>query len=541
MTTLVRSAEAKPASRVKALWIAHGVSFQWLVVLLFAVLLVDWLTFTAGYAATDDPGTYTWQAWAVLEGKGLAHYTFWYDHPPVGWIQIAFYAWLTRGFDRAEIGILMASEFMVIMQLASCVLIFMFMRRLGFHRAFGALAVILFTFTPLGVQYQKLAFLDNIAVTWMLAAMVFAVSPRRSLASALGAGVCLAISVLSKETSAIWFVPVAYALWQNHSAKAYRRWVFVTFITSFALLGSFYVLYAFVKGEFFPGPGHVSLLDSLIWQLGRDIAFDALGLWSSFDVLLLIMTLVALPVAFVVRRLRPVAVGFTILAIMVIRGGYIPAPFIICILPFMALTVAGALGVLWPHREVVRGTLRGWANVSYMRYTRMVLVTLIVVAIAFITAPKWQEQIEIATPRDELVAYQQTLDYIVDNIPKDAVLAVDDNIWGDLVRKGYTNVVWFYKLDLDPAVQKQYVPNGYKGIDYVILKQIYTEIARDNAADPVVIQAMENGQHVARFGNLDPARGNIVNPYDVYKVVKSGNADEALKPGSTPNAAQVEK
>lgn len=36
----------------------------------------------------DDEGTYTAQAWAVLHGD-LAHYTYWYDHPPAGWIQLA--------------------------------------------------------------------------------------------------------------------------------------------------------------------------------------------------------------------------------------------------------------------------------------------------------------------------------------------------------------------------------------------------------------------------------------------------------------------
>src|SRR5687768_3254695 len=98
MSTLAESAEASFAARARRWTKEHWVSFNWLVVLLFIVFLVDWLTYTAGYAATDDPGTYTWQAWAVLEGKGLAHYTYWYDHPPLGWIQIALYAWVTRGF-----------------------------------------------------------------------------------------------------------------------------------------------------------------------------------------------------------------------------------------------------------------------------------------------------------------------------------------------------------------------------------------------------------------------------------------------------------
>ena len=44
--------------------------------------------------ASDDEGTYLAQAWAVATGKGLAHYTYWYDHPPLAWIQLAALSWI---------------------------------------------------------------------------------------------------------------------------------------------------------------------------------------------------------------------------------------------------------------------------------------------------------------------------------------------------------------------------------------------------------------------------------------------------------------
>jgi hypothetical protein len=37
----------------------------------------------------DDEGTYVAQAYAVSRLGDLSHYTYWYDHPPLGWIQIA--------------------------------------------------------------------------------------------------------------------------------------------------------------------------------------------------------------------------------------------------------------------------------------------------------------------------------------------------------------------------------------------------------------------------------------------------------------------
>ncbi len=48
----------------------------------------------------DDEGTYTAQAWAITHLGELTHYTYWYDHPRTGWIQIAGYTSLTGAFAR---------------------------------------------------------------------------------------------------------------------------------------------------------------------------------------------------------------------------------------------------------------------------------------------------------------------------------------------------------------------------------------------------------------------------------------------------------
>ena len=57
------------------------------------VVLIAWNI--GGFpTASDDEGTYLAQAWAVREGLGLAHYTYWYDHPPLAWIQLALVSWI---------------------------------------------------------------------------------------------------------------------------------------------------------------------------------------------------------------------------------------------------------------------------------------------------------------------------------------------------------------------------------------------------------------------------------------------------------------
>ena len=51
---------------------------------------------TESSAFQDDEGTYTSQAFSVLEDGRLAPYTYWYDHPPLGWIQLGFLVWLPQ-------------------------------------------------------------------------------------------------------------------------------------------------------------------------------------------------------------------------------------------------------------------------------------------------------------------------------------------------------------------------------------------------------------------------------------------------------------
>ena len=60
------------------------------VLLLATGLLHGWNMYQSpGTTVTDDEGTYVAQAWALLHLGQLADYTYWYDHPPVGWMLLA--------------------------------------------------------------------------------------------------------------------------------------------------------------------------------------------------------------------------------------------------------------------------------------------------------------------------------------------------------------------------------------------------------------------------------------------------------------------
>ena len=96
-----RSAPARPSHwrRLRAWTRAHRGGL----VLLGLVLVVAGVAHAWGMhsspAPSDDEGTYMAQAWAVQRRGDLAHYTYWYDHPPLGWILIAGWTWVTGAFE----------------------------------------------------------------------------------------------------------------------------------------------------------------------------------------------------------------------------------------------------------------------------------------------------------------------------------------------------------------------------------------------------------------------------------------------------------
>jgi hypothetical protein len=301
----------------------------------------------------EDEGTYASEAWAMIFPHHLANYTYWYDHPPLGWAQLAAYLWLTDGLWRYGTAAMAGREFMVLVTVISCALLFVLCRRLEFRRTSAAVTMLLFGLSPLAVYFHRMVSLDNIGTMWLLAAMVIATSRRRDLGAAFWCGVCSAVAILSKETIAVALLVVFWMLWQQAQPHT-RKWHLGIYLTTLALFAAFYPLYAALRGELIPGSGHVSLGWALWWQLlgragsgfiltnGTD-AHGLLTLWLGNDRWLLLGGMALIPTGLLIRRLRPVAFGLLIQVVMLLHGGYLPFFYITAMLPFAALLIGG-----WP-------------------------------------------------------------------------------------------------------------------------------------------------------------------------------------------------
>ena len=481
---------------------------HWLSLLIVAgLLMVVGLVHATGYdrfpgRINDDEGTYVAQAWAVQHWHSLAHYSYWYDHPPVGWITIAGYTWLTRAFERLPTAVSAGREFMIVVKLVSAALLYLLGRRLGFHRLAAAGAVLLFGLSPLAVPFQRMVFLDNLAVMWMLAALAAAASPRKSLAASTGSAACFALAVLSKETIAVLFPPLLLLLWQHTSFKT-RRYRIALFLTTFGALVFVYPLYAILKNELLDGPGHVSLLWAIKWQLfdrppsgslldPSSGTYATVRSWLEQDPFLLAAAVLLAPLGLLMRRTTAITLALIIQVAMLMRNGYLPFPYVIAMVPFAALTVAGVAD------QLCQGPIaKGWRSTMVKRAGQLIVVSAVAASVLLV-GPTWNRGIHRIMIQDDSRPSKQALDYTIAHIPRGSILLVDDNLWTDLVRRGFNpNPIWFYKLDLDPAVRAR-LKNGWRDIDYVILGRLAPATLHDL---PLVAAATRHSTVEANFGN----------------------------------------
>jgi 4-amino-4-deoxy-L-arabinose transferase-like glycosyltransferase len=506
----IRGAVAGDHTGISAWFRRHAASLTWLLPVVAITVIVQAWNMSGTPQRIDDEGTYTAQAWAIMHLGEITHYTYWYDHPPLGWIQIAGYTGLTGAFARYPFAVEAGREAMVFFSAVSSILLFVLARRLGAGRITAAAAGLVFALSPLALQYHRTVYIDNVATPWLLAAFVLVLSRRQQLAGFAGAAACLGIAVLSKET---YLLALPFLIWMavRRADRSTRRYTLSVAGAVLVIIGGGYLLLAAVKGELLPSSGRVSLFEGITYQLGSRSAsgslFDpgslanaAASQWWALDPVFIVLGSAAAVVGLFLRRVRPIAAMLVFLLAMMFRpNGYLPVPYVIMLIPFAALLVAysaerAVLSIAGRVRTRTRlgtGTRRG-LGITWAVTTAVALV---------VAVPLWGTQLRGFVLGNLDLPMQQAEQWVGDNVPKSSRLLVDDAMWVDLVEDGFArnNVVWYYKLDTDGAVERQ-SPNGWKDSDYVITTDSM-RTGGNSSSD--VRQAIENSTAVATFGSGD--------------------------------------
>ncbi|MGX1560784.1 ArnT family glycosyltransferase [Streptomyces sp. NPDC055506] len=484
-------------------------------VLLVAILTVQGWNIADYPALSDDEGTYLAQAWSVQQGNGLAHYTYWYDHPPLGWIQIALLTWIPALISPESMTVGTMRAAMLLISGISAVLVFVLGRRLALPRWAAGLGMVFFGLSPLSVVLQREIFLDNLAVMWTLLAFTLAASPSRHLWHHFGAGIAAATAVLTKETMLVVLPALFLTMWR-HSHRDTRKFALTGAVTACALIGFSYPLFALLKGELLPGAGHVSLWDGVKYQMTRpgsgfildqgSGSWGVLQSWLYYDRVLplgglagALLLLVTWRWSVTARALAGPALAVAIFAALALRpNGYLPAMYVIQALPFLALVLAGGTA------SVAHAVLSRWRSEAEKRYVslgRYALAAVLALSAGAYVVPRWYDGARIAVTTDANAPYKAASRWLATEVedPERTRVLVDDALWLDLVHQGYRpglGVIWFYKADLDPAVTKT-MPRGWKDLDYVVASPT---VRRDAADLPNVKAAMEHSDPVATFG-----------------------------------------
>lgn len=455
----------------------------------------------------DDEGTYTSQAFAVHSGT-LAPYTYWYDHPPLGWIQLAALNWLPsllRLGDGTAIG---ATRYVISAYfVASAVLLYMVARRMRVRTPFAALSTVLFILSPLSLVLGRQIYLDNIGVPWLLLAFYLALSSRDALWHHVGAGICFAIAVLSKETLSIFGPALLLALlyrpkWSNRSFSV------VGFLAAGGLLLAFYPLSALLRNELFSGPDHVSLQDALAYQFlnrsGSGTIFQAgssraelLAGWLYFDKYLIGAGLIAAVVCLLRRQSRFLFIAVATFATPVLLGqGYLPAMYIIGVIPFLALACGTAVDISWNGMERL-------ARQSPQRLAplRTGFITVLSALLLLMSLPQWFEQDRTLLTAQTNSNWRSTMQWVQSNISRNDVVLAPYSMWHDLDSSGW-NDAWTMIATEKPDLDKQFEierPGGWREIQWIIVGPSVTANI-DSLGLSRVKTALENSEQVQSFG-----------------------------------------
>lgn len=524
-TTLARRLVPRPAPRLATP--AH--TAEWLLIagLLLVGLVAHGLNMFhyPAFTYNGDEGIYTGQALAVLQGR-LAPYTYIYDHAPGGWIFLAAWMALTGGPHTFGSTINSGRVLILLLHLGTIHRLYRVARACGSGPGAAALAVLLFALSPLTIFYGRPVMLDSIMLFWLLMSLDLLLDGQGRLSRVALSGACFGIALLTKET-AIFLLPAMVLLAVQERRLHHGRFAVLGWLLPAGIVTSWYALYALLKGELLP-PGmfgdtqpHVSLLSTLIWQLGRggggmfnphnQFWHFLLEDWLLRDPVLLLGGAAAVlanvlrgwhnRVALVVGLLGALPMYY------LARGGIVFNFYVLLALPFLALNVGMLAAPLlnrlgrWP-----------WAS-----------AVLVLAVMAIIGSYWWAlgrtAPLYIAQSGQ---AGRAAIEWIQANLPPSSMIIADDAFWPDLRAPApgiaaFPNVHSHWKVGQDPEIGEGAFHNTWRTVDYLIM----TPGLEQNFIGTLYPVAFEAWQHARPIRRWE-ADGTVVELWQVEKPAAAG-------------------
>lgn len=438
----------------------------------------------------QDEGTYMMYAWAILHGS-ITNYPYGYGHPPLAWLQIALWEKLTGGFATFGNAINSGRVLVLLLAIGSALLVYQIARKMGAGLSACLLGLVIFSFSPISITFQREVLLDNFATFWFLLSFYLIVAGKSRLFYTVSAAICFGISLLSKEVMIVFIPVMIYVVWL-HTTRFQRTFALSAFIYIVIAFGFTFILLSALKGELFPyiwhlpwdHHPHLALIDTFIAQTRRDqsqgsfiISWDT---WVTGDPLLMILGIAAPAFNLITGWWNRKRLFLSLLALsfwaLLARGGVDFAFYIIPLIPLIALNAVFALK-----------TLTDWIG-RFMRFELVGVFLILVALVGLINYDKQRslEPYNLFTQRPALVE-TEVLTWIRTQVPRRSMLVINSNLYADLheqdgggVGNGatYPHAEVYWNVALDPALHDTLLRGNWDRIDYII-------------ADPGIIHDIE--------------------------------------------------
>lgn len=527
-------------------WLARHREQLWVATLLLVAALAHGYNMFSFPYYENDEGTYISQAWAVSHLGELAPYTYWYDHAPAGWFQLAAWALLTGGYHAFGTTVNSGRVLMLLMQVASTLMVYLIVRMtLVNHREPAAaarrsdtdgwpsagsswrapaivaasIATLAFALSAYGIYYRRRVLLDNISAFWMLLSILLLLQGQLSLKRVWASAAALGISILSKELT-VFLVPVlAVLVW--HRSHPTQRWLSSAgWLAICGAIVSLYVLMAALKGELFPSgtllggdSEHVSLLGSLAFQGSRGKDAGLLGAdslfwlmvrrWVQEEPLLLLAGSGAMVLSLGLAPWRPVAgllgLATAMLWLFLGRGGIVIEFYLVPLLPLLAINLGVVVGLAAGALRTQRRLARLWLLVPAAALAGCALGT-----VRGFQGPNYgyRENPLIAWTTTPADVQGQAVAWIRANLPPESRMIIDQAMWLDLHSNEHGPVFpyahWYWKVDLDPEIRDDLFANDRRNFDYVITTPQLRKDVRIEAL-PLVAEVLLHSTRVTSF------------------------------------------